>query len=460
MRLRRFIPIAAALLVARLAAAATSWHQEPKLVQRIDSLSKSKATAGNKTRLLVNGVQSFAQREANLKDADAIFLKTYILKSDATGRATVDRLKERLKAGAKVFVQFDVKGSHGGVGTWARIAAGLTDPLPPLLEELEAAGAVVVPTQTPTTVKRILHGRDHEKYLFTWKRGQPMKLITGGMNIADEYAFGGQPGTHGPYGAGFRDTDIEIVGPAVRDALRGFIAAAKRFERGKDLGRMQQAADEIDRDPKAFPTDGDAQVRYVANRPGDSKNQRNIEKMIAALLAATPAGETVRMSSAYFLPNNRLVGSIVAAAKRGVKLDLLVNGTNPSWKDFNLVAVAARSLYRQILKSVPPGAVRIYEWFGRPDAGLGPIHQKVFGFGHDGPIIVGSSNMDAQSLDWNSEGVVFVQDNALRRAFDAMFSFDTQAAGAREIKVESLSADSWLKKSVSLGLRRVLGSVL
>jgi phosphatidylserine/phosphatidylglycerophosphate/cardiolipin synthase-like enzyme len=467
MRPTRFVTIALALLAtilagdaARAQQKAPAWHEDPKLVQRIDALTRTHASSGNSTRLLVNGVQSFAAREKNLEDADAIFLKTFILKNDTTGRATVEKLKSRLQAGAKVFVQFDVKGTSGNVGDWVRIAAGLKQPLPPLLAELEHAGAVVVPTHVPTNLRRIVHGRDHEKYLFTWKKGQAVRLITGGMNVADEYAFGGDPSKTTAYGHGVRDTDIEVVGPEVRDALRGFIAAARRFEHGKGLDQMQHAADEIERDVQAYPIAGGANVRYVANRPSDASNLRNIEKLIHTLLQATPSGETVTMSSAFFLPNSRLVTSIIDAAKRGVRFDLLVNGTRPSWKEFNVVSVAARSLYRHILKNVPAGAVTLYEWLGRPDAGLGPIHQKVFGFGKDGPVIIGSSNMDSQSLDWNTEGVVLVHDEALRKAYDDMFRRDVASSGTHQIKVESLAADPWWHKTLSLGLRRVLGSVL
>jgi len=48
------------------------------------------------------------------------------------------------------------------------------------------------------------------------------------------------------------------------------------------------------------------------------------------------------------------------------------------------------------------------------------MHQKLASFGHNGPVIIGSFNLDAQSAIHNTESVVLIDDLALRQEIDQL----------------------------------------
>ena len=287
-----------------------------------------------------------------------------------------------------------------------------------------------------------------------------MRLIMGGMNIADEYAFGGDPERKAAGASGFRDTDVEVTGPAVKDALTGYLESMRVYSRRAARGlRRQIGLIEQDRDAFAGGPGG-AEVRYVNVPRGGPPVRKYIETLWSELIRKTPAGETITLSTAFFLPPRRLVKDMLAAARRGVKFRMLLNAPEVPGREFKVVARAAQSLYRMLLRTAPPGSIDIYSWHGSPGDGVSSIHQKLAAFGDHGPVMVGSSNADAQSLRWNSEGVVLVQGPAVRRAFDAMIARDFARPGVRQVTRAELAAEGLLSKLSAGALRRLLGWIL
>lgn len=240
----------------------------------LDRLTGSRQVGGNRLRLLVNGAQSFPQREANIREADVVLMKTYNFRTDATGRRMAALLTEKARSGAKVYLQFDLRGFYvRDAQELQRVSRGRRSVIPPLLQPLVDAGGVVIPTHSDAKPPRTLREtkrwtgplavlslllafvnpfflllplvnvaynwlatrgnayfnataqRDHEKYLITWKQGGPVKVIMGGMNVGDEWARGGTDRGVPRFGGrhGFRDTDIEGTGPFAEAVLAEYL---------------------------------------------------------------------------------------------------------------------------------------------------------------------------------------------------------------------------------------------
>ena len=418
---------------ARPAGAGAAWFRSPDFQARLDSLTHSVARTGNSAELLIDGVESFPRRFARMAEADLILMKTYNFREDDTGRKMVQALQQRLEAGAKVFLQFDMKGYYRGAGKLAKVGLGVDEAIPPMLRPLVESGAVLVPTNVPTGLKDLVFIKDHEKYLITWKKGECPKVIMGGMNIGDEWAAGGERRGvaslhHQP---GFRDTDIEVAGPVTEDAIQEYVrdVAHHAPDASQALAGALRELESAERKPGR--KSGPVTARFVSNRPWEGKQGQDIEKLYCALLSAVPAGETVRLSTPFFLPTDEIVDGLKSAANRGVKFQLLLNPNDTPEAGFNLVARGAHHLYRELFSSCPEGSFEFYEWQGNDKASA--LHHKLAIFGKDGPVMIGSSNLDCHSLRHNSEGVVLIDDRQVRRDFDHMFEADLAAPGVAQV---------------------------
>ena len=101
------------------------------------------------------------------------------------------------------------------------------------------------------------------------------------------------------------------------------------------------------------------------------------------LRAFARAKRGIEVAHGYFLPDRGIVRAIIAAARRGVKVRLLLAGQS----DVPFARVATRSLYRRLLAA----GVEIHEWRGSV------LHAKVACI--DGCcLLVGSFNLDPFSL--------------------------------------------------------------
>ena len=230
---------------------------DQRLQRDLDTRTGSRLREGNSTELLVNGRSSFARRIANATGADLILVKTFIFADDEIGRRLAALLAERARAGALVIVQYDVKGSAGGAPLRELASNGdLERPLGErdIMRGLRDAGVIVVPTNPPTRALQlqewrdnivrlfrdphaaleraagslaILNHSDHEKYWLTGRVGPDgqvsLRAIVGGMNVASEYAYGGTNLIDKlSRRRGWRDTDVELVGPVLPDLINRF----------------------------------------------------------------------------------------------------------------------------------------------------------------------------------------------------------------------------------------------
>ena len=121
------------------------------------------------------------------------------------------------------------------------------------------------------------------------------------------------------------------------------------------------------------------------------------------------ARKSVLLTTAYFTPSRRMLDSLEEAVKRGVEVKLLLPGKS----DVPAAYHTGRAFFKRLLKA----GVRIFTYQGDV------LHAKSYVF--DGCwSIVGSANLDFQSLRWNDEGNVGILDEGFGRQMTDVFEED------------------------------------
>jgi cardiolipin synthase len=366
----------------------------------------------NKVTLLLDGPATYRAMFAAMRQArHTINIEFYIIQDDDVGREFADILLERRAAGVEVNVIYDALGS---LKTPAKY-----------FDRLREAGIRVTPfhpiSATAARKPWKLNHRDHRKQIIVDGR----TVFLGGINIDDVYASdsshsggsGSSIGSSGGSGgkdekrSGWRDTDIQIDGPATADFQRLFLATWE-----KQHGPALPAVDYF---PAIAPA-GKEVVRPIGSTP-DDQFSRSYLTFIAAL---THAERQVLITNAYFVPDPQLVEALIAAAQRGVDVRLVL----PSTTDSRAAAYAAHSHYEKLLR----GGVRIFERHGAL------LHAKTAVV--DGVWSrVGSSNLDWRSAVDNDELDAVI----LSREFAAQLR---QAYEGDESHSEEIKLEAWLHR--------------
>ena len=148
--------------------------------------------------------------------------------------------------------------------------------------------------------------------------------------------------------------------------------------------------------------DGDGRIvaQVIASGPDDMDTGPS--DTICAMIFG--AREQVMLTTPYYVPNNALHGAICAAARRGVRVTLILPARNDSW----VIGSASESLYPEMLRA----GVRIMAF------APGLIHAKIVTV--DGRLaLIGSSNLDHRSFDLNYENCLLMSDPEITSELDA-----------------------------------------
>jgi cardiolipin synthase A/B len=141
---------------------------------------------------------------------------------------------------------------------------------------------------------------------------------------------------------------------------------------------------------------GDAQAMLVTR--DNRRHTTDIERHYR--LAIRAARHEVTIANAYFFPGYRLLRDLRRAARRGVRVRLILQGR----ADMAIVPIAARLLYNYLIRE----GVEIFEYCRRP------MHAKV-ALVDDHWATVGSSNLDPLSLSLNLEANLMLRDPAFNQ---------------------------------------------
>ncbi|KGB00212.1 putative cardiolipin synthase YbhO [Enterobacteriaceae bacterium ATCC 29904] len=318
---------------------------------------------GNRIRLLENGDNFYPAVFAAIGKAERrVILETFIWFEDGVGRQLHAAVLGAAQRGVQIEVLLDGYGSPDlsddfvGELTAAGVVFRYYDPRPPLLG-------------MRTNVFR----RMHRKIVVIDDR----IAFVGGINYSDEHMS-----DYGPEAK--QDYAIEVEGPVVQDILQFELenlpgnAAARRWWKRRHR-------------PEENTKPGEAQALFVWR--DNEEHRDDIERHYLKMLAN--ARREVIIANAYFFPGYRLLHAMRNAARRGVRVKLIVQGE----PDMPIVTVGARLLYHYLVK----GGVQIYEYRRRP------LHGKVAVM-DDHWATVGSSNLDPLSLSLNLEANLIIHD--------------------------------------------------
>ena len=350
----------------------------------VESVTDSPLTKGNKVTLLIDGPATYAAMFKAIQNAnDHINLETFIIEDDAMGRKFSDLLLQKQAQGVQVNIIYD---SVGSLGTPTAFFQRLRD------------GGIRVVEFNPINPfkarkKWLLTNPDHRKILITDGR----IAITGGINISSVYStrLSGRKKAKGEP-LPWRDTDVQIEGPAVAEFQKLFLETWRKQE-GPELSGRTYFPD--------LKEAGNALVRVVGSTPG----QDNRITFIVYVSAITFAEHSIHMTNAYFIPDGQILDAFMDAARRGVDVKIIVTAST----DSKLAMHAQRYTYSRLLKA----GVKIYE---RRDVLL---HAKTAVI--DGVwSTVGSTNMDYWSLLSDDEVNAVVLNREFAIEMEKMFDGD------------------------------------
>jgi cardiolipin synthase A/B len=188
----------------------------------LEEIAGSPLSVGNKATLLVDGEATYKAMMKAIQDAeDHINFETYIFEDDEIGRRFADLLTEKQGQGVQVNLIYDSLGSDNTPESF--------------FKRLSDSGVNVVQFNpvNPLKARKVdfLTHRDHRKILIV----DGKIAFTGGVNISGVYSS--SPSVTAKSGAPWRDTDIQIEGPAVAEFQKLFLDTWKR-QKGPESKRQ------------------------------------------------------------------------------------------------------------------------------------------------------------------------------------------------------------------------------
>ncbi|MDB5742793.1 MAG: phospholipase D/Transphosphatidylase [Polaromonas sp.] len=322
-----------------------------------------------------------------------IQLETYIFDFHGAGAEVADALIRAARRGVAVQVLVDAVG---------------TDPLPSQWhEKLSEAGVqwwVYSPMASslgllvPERWRRL-----HRKLCVVDQR----IVFCGGINVLDDFF---DP-NHGHLEAPRFDFAVAVTGPLAAEAAdamallwwrvqAGYSARQRHLNDAWEKFKAAGYGGRTDTDLLAQPAVSGADLPPGASRPkaalvlrDNLRNRHSIER--AYRKAIGRARREVIISNAYFLPGGKLRRALMKAARRGVRVTLLLQGKYEYFMQYH----AARPVYGALLAA----GVEIHEY------STSFLHAKVAVVdGHW--ATVGSSNLDPLSLLLAREANIVVED--------------------------------------------------
>lgn len=343
--------------------------------------------AGNRLTLLKNGAQYFpALVEAIDAARSEVFLESYLYADDQTGERVTDALARAAARGVNVHLLVD--------------GFGARDFSRRFRERLRASGAHLL-------VFRPEFGRRR------WQRGRLRRMhrklaaidgnvaFVGGINVIDDFESR-------EWQAPRYDYAVRVEGPLAGEVRN---AAARLWLRVSWATLRRRA-----RPDAALPPPSPCGTQHACLVVRDSlRHRRDIED--AYLRHIEAARVEIVIACAYFLPGRTFRRALYAAARRGVRVQLLLQGR----VEYFFLHYAMLGLYGRLLDA----GVEIYEYY------QSLLHAKVAVFDRRAAC-VGSSNIDPFSLLLAREANVVVEDRRFAAELRARLRADIEH-GARVV---------------------------
>ena len=332
------------------------------------------STEGNAVQLLLDARENFPAWLDAIRSAQRLILfECYILDDDEVGHEFASALRDRARDGVQVYVLYDWIGSWRSRAFWDRLRAD------------GVRVAAFNPLQFASPLGWVM--RDHRK----------MIAIDGRLGFVSGLCVSGRwLGNPEKRLEPWRDTGVQIHGPAVADLEDGF-AQVWRATGAAPLSRHLLTP------AGAIQSVGSMRVRVVSGQPASASTYR-LDLLIAAL-----AHERLWLTDAYFVGTAAYVQALRAAALDGVDVRLLVPGAS----DIPAVSMLSRAGYRALLEA----GIRVFEWNGtmlHAKTAVADLHWTR----------IGSTNLNLASLLGNYELDVAIEDPAFAARMAEQFELD------------------------------------
>ncbi|HET9643929.1 MAG TPA: cardiolipin synthase ClsB [Burkholderiaceae bacterium] len=318
---------------------------------------------GDRIELLENGEQYYpAVFDAIRQARQEVIIETFILFEDKVGLQLHQVLLEAARRGVSVEMLVDGFGSPDLSDDFlaslhdAGVRLRSFDPRPRLFGLLRTN----------------LFRRMHRKIVVV----DGEVAFVGGINFSADHLA-----DYGPEAK--QDYASRVTGPVVAQ-IHDFVVAQIRSPAVRHVF------------PTPAPT-GDAEIMFVTR--DNSRHRDDIERQYRAAIRV--ARHEVIIANAYFFPGYRLLKTLLQAARRGVRVRLILQGQ----PDMRIVKVAAQTLHGELLAA----GVEIHEYCKRP------LHGKV-ALVDDRWATIGSSNLDPLSLSLNLEANLMTRDRSFIEA--------------------------------------------
>lgn len=370
---------------------------------------------GNSVELLIDGPSTYRSMFAAIEKArDYVFVESFIFEDAVEGERKLSQvLEDAAHRGVHIFVLYDAVGSLGTKAefTDALKGAGIQlcvfNPLNPLDKRFSS-----------------LNQRDHRKIVvvdgeIAW---------AGGMNFSRAYRLTSNQvrrralDKEEALASGWRDTHVAIRGTGATELERHFRESWTKVKCEGDLPAVGNAA----------TRGGNTLLQIVAGTPDDPQNVLYLTMMSVV----TYAQRSVDITMAYFVPDDAFEKALMEAARRGVKVRVIV----PSYSDFSGVFYAGRAHYKKLLEA----GVELYEL---EDAFL---HAKSIVVDNVWSS-VGSTNFDWRSFAHNDEISVCVIDVPFAQRMNETFTRDLSNS-------KQLTLEAWKKRGFKERFQELLWS--
>jgi cardiolipin synthase A/B len=333
-----------------------------------------------------------------------VWIESYIFLDDPAGRAVARALEERARAGLDVRVLYDAIGSQSTSAAFFR--------------RLAEAGVQVHAYHTIREALyrfsplRILNRRDHRKLAVV----DDVIAYFGGMNLVDQGSIVAADRAEAvPMSAGWRDVHVRLAGPRQAEV-------ADSFERSWRRAHGQRIARRNRRYRGAQLAAGDESIQFFDSGPG--KKHTRAARVFGRLVQN--ARRKLRLSMAYFVPVGPILGRLLRARRRGVRIELVIPGAS----DVPIVQRATRHLYPRLLR-------RRFDIYERQAQML---HSKAMTV-DDEWSVVGSCNLDARSLYINLEFLAVIHSKPFASALNAVI--DGEIHQSRRVSMAEIESRSW-----------------
>jgi cardiolipin synthase len=351
--------------------------RKPEFAATLVAYTGAAVLPGNRVDVLLNGQEIFPAKLAAIRGArSTINYAQYVFEEGGAAGEVAGALAERCRAGVTVNVLLDAVGALG-------MPSGYR-------QTLESAGCNVASYRPlgSFAIDRANY-RNHRRILVVDGRIG----VTGGSGMSGKWSGNGRKKGH------WRDTDVRVEGPVV-EQLQGAFAENWLEATGTAIGGK-------DYFPRPLATKGSVDAQAVRSSPAGG----SAAMYTMFLLAMASARSSIHITNPYFLPEAKMIETLAAAARRGVRVVVLLPGAI----DHNIVRQASRGELGGLLKA----GVQIYEYQPAMLHAKTMVVDRVW-------ATVGSTNLDHRSFALNEELNLVAYDAGVAGALERAFARDLE----------------------------------